>query len=900
MKRHAFITIMLSLVLVLACSVSAVAADDLSGFPAAVDPQSWEVPENMTWDDWQNIPTVDWDSLDLPNAELQKGLLILVDYADKPFMLTQEKGSDPMGNPQIDAVAEKDLAKFWTELLNVPSELNNFTSINDFWRENSYGNWKVEIEVCGPYHLEGMEWEYGIDDFNGAPDSKRSIVNESIAAFLADPNSPSLADFNFGFIVHAGYCESSVWQELGEMVFSNTADITDDFGPTEEELAAIKAWGEQDPVYATDRNGEKYQVNDISWAEGLLKGDNHVSTRYVDWTTWLAGKSVWSHATRYTAVEGDNSGLKPGDSFRLSVQGEDGMATFAHEFGHIKNIGDNYNNPFGVPDGRTYSGLWELMSRGAFNGPGGTHTRWEVPGVNGGSAPAPHTTRLKLKQDFYTDDQYLRVSQDSLAKTGPVFADIVAREVPTTGEHGVGYGYNSLMIDLSEDKTPIVTKADKDYNWQTSTWGSYTEENPYYGKGYYQFYSLEVVQRVGYDSFSCDEGVLMIMNREIDNERAPFMWVIDAHPEDIGLVDFVRPNGEKSMVSLGDARQVADALFHAGVGEGVVSEYVDTYNNLHFYVLDKAYDAQGVLSYRVAVRSTEKDPYQRAVSAEAGAASTATQGMVAVQEIKITNTGKYTDLYRLDASNTADWDWQIANEVIEVAAGETVTVKLYLAVPATGLTATEFTVTATSEMDGNAVATVTGKITPSAAKNPFSDIKTSDWFRNDVLIAHGAGLVNGRGDGTYAPSGNVTIAEAIKLAASINQLYTNGKVTLVNGTENWYDTYVAYAVEKGIIKSGAYANLNAYATRAQFAAIFAAALPDEALPQINRVADQMLPDVKYGDSNGAAVYKLYRAGILTGNDAQGTFAPNSNIRRSEVAAIANRMVNEDSRKTISL
>ncbi|MBQ6808515.1 MAG: S-layer homology domain-containing protein, partial [Firmicutes bacterium] len=103
-----------------------------------------------------------------------------------------------------------------------------------------------------------------------------------------------------------------------------------------------------------------------------------------------------------------------------------------------------------------------------------------------------------------------------------------------------------------------------------------------------------------------------------------------------------------------------------------------------------------------------------------------------------------------------------------------------------------------------------------------------------------------------------------------------------------------------IIKDGEYTDMNAIATRAQFASIFAAALPAEALAAINAVEDGKIPDVKMADSYGAAVYKLYNAGILTGNDAVGTFAPMSNIKRSEVAAIVNRMMHAENRKTVAL
>ena len=184
--------------------------------------------------------------------------------------------------------------------------------------------------------------------------------------------------------------------------------------------------------------------------------------------------------------------------------------------------------------------------------------------------------------------------------------------------------------------------------------------------------------------------------------------------------------------------------------------------------------------------------------------------------------------------------------------------------------------------------------------NPFVDVKTTDWFYQDVLTAWKDGLVNGRTTTTYVPDGNITLAEAIKLAATMHQKYTTGNVTLANGSPEWYSTYVAYAVANGIIQDGEYTDLNAIATRAQFASIFAAALPDDALKAIHTIEDGKIPDVKLSDSYGAAVYKLYQAGVLTGNDEAGTFAPMTNIKRSEVAAIVNRMMHAENRITDSL
>ena len=62
------------------------------------------------------------------------------------------------------------------------------------------------------------------------------------------------------------------------------------------------------------------------------------------------------------------------------------------------------------------------------------------------------------------------------------------------------------------------------------------------------------------------------------------------------------------------------------------------------------------------------------------------------------------------------------------------------------------------------------------------------------------GLINGKNSPeTFLPNDNMTYAEAIKLAACMNQLYNEGTITLKNGTASWYDSYVEYCIDNGII-----------------------------------------------------------------------------------------------------
>lgn len=94
------------------------------------------------------------------------------------------------------------------------------------------------------------------------------------------------------------------------------------------------------------------------------------------------------------------------------------------------------------------------------------------------------------------------------------------------------------------------------------------------------------------------------------------------------------------------------------------------------------------------------------------------------------------------------------------------------------------------------------------------------------------------------------------------------------------------------------AQMNAAITRAEFVHIFHGA--DSTYKAINQVADNAIPDVKTGDAFASEIYEFYRAGILTGSDAKGTFHPASSIKRSEGSAILVRMFDTASRQSITL
>jgi len=111
-------------------------------------------------------------------------------------------------------------------------------------------------------------------------------------------------------------------------------------------------------------------------------------------------------------------------------------------------------------------------------------------------------------------------------------------------------------------------------------------------------------------------------------------------------------------------------------------------------------------------------------------------------------------------------------------------------------------------------------------------------------------------------------------------------------------SYVDYAKENDSINKDYV--WNARESKAGYMEIFANALPNSALAETNSIPNGSIPDVPAPHPQAAAIYKLYRAGIVQGVDGAHNCNPGSNIKRSEVAAILTRMMNAGTRIRFSI
>lgn len=668
-------------------------ASPLAFAVSPIDPQHWQNQYDMTWADWKNIPGTTWND---PNTQpTQRGLriaLVAVDFPDQPFVITQPKGSDPFGNPQIDPIPRSDVPRFYHDYYTIPNQYNHGRTIHEYWMEQSRGKLGVkQMDTFGAYQLPRNLFEYGMNEWGqgaACPQSfscNGNLDNDADRAWKADlaargiPCPDSKCGYDVILRVYAGYDETSVWQEFGEMMFNTKEDIPD-------------AWG---PPASVDPNNTM-----PNWAP----------TRYVEWTSWRAAAQQW--------------GLS-------SIRQAESSGTITHEMGHyFFNIGDNNNNPFSdrqnppTPFHRVGSAPWDMMDRGSFNGPGGHHMRWVIPPNMGGWSPAGLMLRNKIYAGIVPANNVLDISRTALANTGLIVDTVTARAVDpgSTGTSGI-----KVRLDGTgrPDRTP---------NCDINT-------DPFcHGNTGWDQYSVEVVDRMGFDSFTPDSGVVIAKNKTTESNTCGyncFNWVIDANPGDIGLVDFYRPDGTPVMASIADHRQLNDAAFHAGLNSGSAYEWVDVPNRLHFYVINVRRATNGVLSYTLAVRSLDgSGPQRRGVQLGQPTISTVQPGQAAKCSFPLTNTGQNAtntgghtspnvagklnnDVYRLSVSSRgAGWTAQLDNMLTTAAAGRTVTVPVYVSRTPGSAQNTTVTLTAKSESNPSVTRSLTCTVAISDTSRP--------------------------------------------------------------------------------------------------------------------------------------------------------------------------------------
>lgn len=115
----------------------------------------------------------------------------------------------------------------------------------------------------------------------------------------------------------------------------------------------------------------------------------------------------------------------------------------------------------------------------------------------------------------------------------------------------------------------------------------------------------------------------------------------------------------------------------------------------------------------------------------------------------------------------------------------------------------------------------------------FTDVSESEWYASSVASSYELGFMKGTADTVFEPNGNMTVAEAITIAARVHDAYNAKGTQFGTGSANWYDDYVAYAVTNGIIEEGQFDDYNRPVKRWEMAVIFSKSVPESFLEARN-------------------------------------------------------------------
>ncbi len=174
---------------------------------------------------------------------------------------------------------------------------------------------------------------------------------------------------------------------------------------------------------------------------------------------------------------------------------------------------------------------------------------------------------------------------------------------------------------------------------------------------------------------------------------------------------------------------------------------------------------------------------------------------------------------------------------------------------------------------------------PAPIINPFTDVSNDEWYYDTVMAVYQNKLMMGDSLTSFNPKGEMTLAEALTIASRIHYKESHTDDLNVPAGETWYDGYVNYAIENGIILKDDFKDYTRPATRAEMAYIFSRCSKN--LEVINK--DATAPDVDSSHKYLNEINTLYKAGVVAGSDEIGRYYPERNITRAEAATIVSRI-----------
>ena len=185
------------------------------------------------------------------------------------------------------------------------------------------------------------------------------------------------------------------------------------------------------------------------------------------------------------------------------------------------------------------------------------------------------------------------------------------------------------------------------------------------------------------------------------------------------------------------------------------------------------------------------------------------------------------------------------------------------------------------------------EVTFTNGKLPFTDVRESDWFYDDVVFAYENGLFAGTSDTTFSPNSSMTRAMLVTVLYRLEgQPTVNGRSGFSDVTFNsYYEDAVTWAANNGIVNGTSTSTFspNANVTREQMAAIL---YRYAQYKKYNTSASSSLNSFSdHASVSGYAVTPLqWAVAEKLVNGSAGKLMPTGNATRAQVAAILHRFV----------
>ncbi len=197
---------------------------------------------------------------------------------------------------------------------------------------------------------------------------------------------------------------------------------------------------------------------------------------------------------------------------------------------------------------------------------------------------------------------------------------------------------------------------------------------------------------------------------------------------------------------------------------------------------------------------------------------------------------------------------------------------------------------------GNSPETVTTQILETQ-KNPFKDVKESDWYYDAVKYALQNGIFSGTGSDTFSPAGTMNRAMYVTVMghiAKINPADYSGNSVFTDVSANaYYAPYVVWAAQKGITKGVSKSSFSpsSFVTREQMATMTVHFFDAYGITYPAATVTTKPGDLKrIANWAQEPVMKLWACGLFHGDNNR-NFNPQANATRAEGAVFC-RSTNE--------